>query len=669
MLPQEFRVQKFKCIDDTGWVDIKDVTCLIGKNQSGKTAFLEAIEKLNPVYGSGDYQPYDEYPRDEWTQYKQRHEEDPDVVVQAKFRLGDEEIQEIEREFGDGILVRQENEDADEDEREEYVEVEVAKNYKSELLWDIDLDESVYIEKLLEGYDLPGQTKGKLTKADSIDELVTEIEDSTSGNNALDQILNEVQHGDINIAQNIGSQILKSQIPQFLYMGEYHFLEDEISMDQLVKKQNQNELEEGDEIFLSLLSISNLEATELRDNDDWARIRTDLEAAANDVTDYVLDYWSQNQNIRLQFDRNYLPEGTSFRWQNERVVEILVENLDYRATIPFNQQSRGFRWFFSVFCQFTDLKNQDKDLLVLLDEPGLHLHARAQQDFLDFLNEELSPQYPVIYTTHSPFMIDPRRLHRAKMVVSDPGRGTNISDDVMRIGEDTRLPLQNVFEFDLVDTLLIRPQTLLVEGKSDHSYIYTMSEILDERGRTSLDRKWTVIPVGSGSNVPTFISLFGGNDLDLAVLLDADNDVHQRVDNIESRGVMDIDNIRDISDFTDEDHGDIEDLFSTDFYMELVNRAYSGELAQVPDIPDYISTSDFKEDNRHPRIAKRLDTFFERFHINEGKFEHNKPAKYFQDHRDRLKDQLDEESIENFEALFEEFNEILQEIESSEATS
>jgi lysyl-tRNA synthetase class II len=103
--------------------------------------------------------------------------------------------------------------------------------------------------------------------------------------------------------------------------------------------------------------------------------------------------------------------------------------------------------------------------------------------------------------------------------------------------------------------------------------------------------------------------------------------------------------------------------------MELVNRAYSGELAQVPDIPDSISPSDFKKDNRHPRIAKRLDTFFDRFHINEGNFEHNKPAKYFQDHRDRLKDQLDEESIENFEALFEDFNGILQEIESSEANS
>lgn len=667
MIARGFRVEKYKCIEDTGWVDIEDVTCLIGKNQSGKTAFLEAIEKLNPVYGSGDFEPYEEYPRDKWTQYKERHEDYPEVAARAKFELEDDDITEIESDYGDGVLRNGNSADGGVavDEREEGIQesviVTVAKNYKNELLWDIDVDESIFIDTLLDDYELPGQTKGKLARSNTIAELVENIKESESSKPQLDQILQEVDHGDIKVSQQIGSTILEPKIPHMLYMGEYHFLEDQISMDRLIERQNQDDLDEGDEIFLSLLSISNLSPVELRDNEDWARIRTDLEAAANDVTDYVLEYWSQNQNIRFQFDRNYLPDSSPFAWQNERVVEVLVENLDFRATIPFNQQSRGFRWFFSVFCQFTDLKKQDdKDLLVLLDEPGLHLHARAQQDFLEFLNEELSTQYNVVYTTHSPFMIDPRNLYRAKMVVSNPGQGTNISSDVMRIGDDTRLPLQNVFEFDLVDTLLIRPQTLLVEGKSDHSYLYTMSEVLDEMGRTELDRRWTVIPVGSGSNVPTFVSLFGGNDLDIAVLLDADgNEEHRRKD-IDSRGVMNTDNIRDVSDFINGDYGDIEDLFSTDFYMKLVNGAYSADLVENPDVPDRISMSDFKDDNQNPRIAKRLDTYFDRFFVNEGVFEHHRPAKYFQENREDLKDELDEESIDNFEGLFEDYNSILE---------
>jgi hypothetical protein len=229
----------------------------------------------------------------------------------------------------------------------------------------------------------------------------------------------------------------------------------------------------------------------------------------------------------------------------------------------------------------------------------------------------------------------------------------------MRTDEETRFPLQNVFEFDLVDTLLIRPQTLLVEGKSDHSFLYTMSEILDEMGRECLDRQWTVLPVGSGSNVPTFVSLFGGNDLDLAVLIDGDSEAEQRRDHIESKGVMKSKNIKDITDFISSDYGDIEDLFSTDFYMTLVNETYRAEISEVTDIPERIDISDFKDDNKRPRIVKRLEKYFNRYHINEGEFEHYAPAKYFEDNRDFLKNELDDESIANFEEVFTEFNSLL----------
>ncbi|MCF2141261.1 MAG: ATP-binding protein [Candidatus Lokiarchaeota archaeon] len=48
--------------------------------------------------------------------------------------------------------------------------------------------------------------------------------------------------------------------------------------------------------------------------------------------------------------------------------------------------------------------------MLLLDEPGLSLHAKAQNDFLKFINEKLASNHQVIYTTHSPFMIDPSKL-------------------------------------------------------------------------------------------------------------------------------------------------------------------------------------------------------------------------------------------------------------------
>jgi hypothetical protein len=465
----------------------------------------------------------------------------------------------------------------------------------------------------------------------------------------------EIEQGDLTLSQKIGSRFLESEIPRFLYLGEYHFLRDEISMSQLINRINNNDLEEEDEIFLSLLSLANLEPKELNQEEDFKKVRTRLESAAKRVTNNVMNYWSQNDDIKITFDRNYVPSTGIFSYDNEYVVEVLVEN---GAEIPFDQQSRGFKWFFSAFCEFTEYADED-DLIILLDEPGLHLHARAQQDFLDFLNEELSVEHTVIYTSHSPFMLDPRRLYQAKLVQYDDESGTKISTDVMGTDEETLIPMQNAFEFDLIDTLLIRPQTLLVEGKSDHSLIYSMSEILDGRGMQSLDRQWTVIPVGSGSNVPTFVSLFGGNDLDLGVLIDGDGHSDDRKSQITSKDVMEENHIKVITDFISEKYGDIEDLFTINDYLYLVNMCYRREI-EDSHTTHPIEFNDFKRDSQEePRITKAVEQHFSRQAINNGKLRHAAPAEYLENHRDDFESQVDQQTLENFEALFETFNSIL----------
>jgi predicted ATP-dependent endonuclease of OLD family len=37
------RIQDFRCIEDSTEFPIADVTCLVGKNESGKTAILKAL--------------------------------------------------------------------------------------------------------------------------------------------------------------------------------------------------------------------------------------------------------------------------------------------------------------------------------------------------------------------------------------------------------------------------------------------------------------------------------------------------------------------------------------------------------------------------------------------------------------------------------------------------
>ena len=125
---QRVRVQNYKCIEDSGWVDFERITCMVGKNESGKTAFLQALQKLNPVNESGDYDPLVEYPRRRFKRYENtRHEDNPDPVASAHFELTDPEVELVEEEYGGNILNGK--------------SVTVTKDYKNRIHWDIDVDE------------------------------------------------------------------------------------------------------------------------------------------------------------------------------------------------------------------------------------------------------------------------------------------------------------------------------------------------------------------------------------------------------------------------------------------------------------------------------------------------------------------------------------------------
>ena len=62
----EFRVQNYKKIRDTGWVRCRDLTVLVGKNEAGKSAIFRGLSKLNPSDGE-KYDGLKEFPRSRFT--------------------------------------------------------------------------------------------------------------------------------------------------------------------------------------------------------------------------------------------------------------------------------------------------------------------------------------------------------------------------------------------------------------------------------------------------------------------------------------------------------------------------------------------------------------------------------------------------------------------------
>lgn len=105
MLLTQARIRVFKSIEDSGLVPIDSwVTVLVGQNEAGKTAFLQALHKALPVEKGPQYDVVEDYPRRDLNAYQRKHETNPSVVAELTYQLQDKEIAEINEDLGFNLL-------------------------------------------------------------------------------------------------------------------------------------------------------------------------------------------------------------------------------------------------------------------------------------------------------------------------------------------------------------------------------------------------------------------------------------------------------------------------------------------------------------------------------------------------------------------------------------
>jgi hypothetical protein len=626
---ESIRVRNYRSIDDTGWVSVDDLTCLIGKNESGKTAFMEAVETLNPTYGDGSFAPYEEYPRRRWPDYKDRMDENPDPVVSARFELEAAEHERLSDRIG-GL----------EDDT-----VVVTKDYADEYHWDVAVDEAAYVETLLAERDMSSSAREELGAAASLEELRSKLQETEESGTAVEALRSDLAEGSLATAPGEAArELLESELPEFRYVGEYDTLDGAVDLESVAGGHEEGEMSTSDEAFLALLSVADLDLDSLRDDDDWREYLTDLERASGKITGTVMEYWSQTDNLKIHIRPD---EGRS---ESGRSLRLRVENLQHDVTVSFEQRSRGFRWFFSTFCQIYDLLSSDDEIVLMLDEPGLHLHPKAKQDFLRFLGDEVAGDHTILYTTHSPFMIETDLVHRTKMIQKSPESGSTVLSDAEEADEYTRFPLQSVFELDVMKTLLARSQVLLVQHPAAHAYLYNVSELMEVSGEDGIDYRWTVLPVGNAENVTRFVSLFGSQDLDTTVLFEGGADP-------EEYGFPSDVIVKSVGEYApDVESPAVEDLLSEQFYLEVVNRAYAGELSAAGMVPDRLEPATLPSSDES--IVRRLEAFFDSNGLAGG-FDRSVPADYLQAHREEFVDELDIETKRTFGTLSKDFDGIL----------
>jgi energy-coupling factor transporter ATP-binding protein EcfA2 len=634
---QDVRVKKFRNIIDSTKVSIeKDITSVVGKNESGKTAFLHSLYRLNPVRKNVSFKIEDQYPA--WMEKKDRMrgiDLTTEVPIEVNFILEDPELKELNDFFGEGILVNQ--------------ELTLLKNYGNKTFYKIFVNEKLCIKNALKDLSFSKETRTEISKCQTVGEIATFIstftplpeseEKDKDSISELKRRIDSLLSGTESLASSVFSK-LESFIPQFIYFDKYSSLPYSVNILDVLKTDEQN-LTDDLLTARSLLRMAAADDDYLL-NPDYERRKRELENVANALSQDVLKYWSQNPELRVNPDITQRTE-TKPNGQHSVIDELKIRIWDnkHQLSLPFTEHSSGFQWFFSFLAAFSEYEYSKTPVIILLDEPGLGLHGKAQADFIKFIEERLSPKRQVVYSTHSPFMIQPNKLERVRIVEEkDSEQGSKITEDVLTTDPDTLFPLQGALGYDLAQHLFISKDNLVVEGTSDFTYLQIFSDYFKEIGKQPLNDKWTIVPVGGADLIPTFIALLGIH-LDLTVLIDSRKEGNQKISNLEEKGYLSNKRIITIGEIIKSKSADIEDLFTIDDYLILFNSAYNKNHK----LEDLIGTDPIVS-----RIA-RLEGI--------ERFDHGKPADFFLRNKDRILKSLSNNTFDNFELLFDRINKTL----------
>jgi hypothetical protein len=468
-------------------------------------------------------------------------------------------------------------------------------------------------------------------------------------------------HDDLGI--HIWQSILSQNFPKFLYFDEYYKIRGHDNVEALKQRRTTNTLRSSDHPLLGLVELARLDLDKLLAPNRTQELKNKLQGASNHLSSQILKYWSQNRHLRMHFDvRPGLPGDPDGMRQGANIWGEVFDSKHLVST-GLGTRSAGFVWFFSFLAWYSSLKKKDERLVLLLDEPGLSLHGKAQGDLLRYFEAEIvtNPKHQLLYTTHSPFMVDAQHFERVRIVqdngidsdeqLSREEDGTKVFTDVLEAGPDSLFPLQGALGYEIYQTLFIGPNSLVVEGVSDLLYIQTISGILQSKGRVGLDNRWTITPVGGSDRVPTFVALIGSQrNLNVATLIDFQKGDQQRIANLFKNKLLKRNPLLTFADFTGQMEADIEDMFDESLYVQLVNEEFASSLSAK------LKPSDLK--SRAPRILVRLEEYFSANPLGGGtKFNHYRPARFLAESAWTLL--IPDTTLHRFETAFKAANALL----------
>jgi predicted ATP-dependent endonuclease of OLD family len=611
-----------------------DVTILVGMNESGKTSAIEAIAKTN--YFQDDeafkFNTTHDYPRKE-KKVMDKSGVIPEAIT-CTYEIDANTIALIEKEMGKGVV--------------KSTTFTITTKYDNKNTVSFSVDGKKFIEHKTKELDISSEAlNGKLQKVKNqadLDALVKEYSEDkyVTGLKSLSPYFENTKGWESDpIGKYAYMKYISPRKPKFLYYDEYYTLPSRISIEKL----NSKSLDETEyKTAKALFELADIDTEEIIAADNFEDFIAELEATEAIISGELFKYWHTNKNLQITFQIDK-QESTDNRGNTRIVEHILDIRVKHKGvSLSLKNRSKGFNWFFSFLVWFKKIQeDKDSNYILLLDEPGLNLHASAQADLLRFL-EDLSKDYQIVYTTHSPFMISSDKLQRVRTIL-ETDKGSVISDSVQEKDPNTLFPLQAALGYDIAQNLFISPKNLLVEGVSDLIILTTLSGVLEADKREGLRSDITIVPTGGLEKVATFISLLRGSQLEMVCLLDSYTDPKgkAKMDNMIADKIIQKNKIHFFDEFLEGyTKADLEDLFAKTDYLSLFNSAF-------PEHTD-INIADLNPDIK--QIIIQINK-----HLGAERFNHYRPANELAQ-KGVDKTFFSQETLDTFEKMFKEINKL-----------
>lgn len=212
----KIQVRNFRSIDDSEVFEIGDLTCLVGKNEAGKTAILRAIHGIRPI-DKFTYDKTRDYPRRYLSKFDERHADGESLVAKAWWTLDAGDVSDVEAVLGSGVFAGGEV---------------VVMSYigRNENKWVVPIDAKVCLQNAAARHGIVGDDFSVLQTAASTEaalDVLLKLNERTVSQEGLLKDIQKFRDGSAALA---ALDILSKRMPKFFYTSHFERMSGEISL-------------------------------------------------------------------------------------------------------------------------------------------------------------------------------------------------------------------------------------------------------------------------------------------------------------------------------------------------------------------------------------------------------------------------------------------------------